>query len=48
MHLVGFYYENKIHILIITFFSYIFRGLLRHFQGEHFCRLKTIVTFVIT
>jgi len=38
---------NKIHVLIIAFFSYMFWRLLHHFQGEIVCILKkkrTIVT----
>ena len=36
---------NKIYVLIITFFSYMFRHLLRHLQGELLCKLKIIITF---
>jgi hypothetical protein len=36
--------HNKIRVLIITFFSYMFWSLLRHLQGERFYILKTIVT----
>jgi len=36
---------NKIHVLFITFFSYVFRYLLRHPLGELLCTLKTIITF---
>jgi hypothetical protein len=39
---------NKIHVLIITFFSYMFRGLLRNLQGQLFCTLKVLSHFVIT
>jgi hypothetical protein len=36
---------NKIHVLIITFFSYMFWRLLRHLQREVLRLLKTVVTF---
>jgi len=36
---------NKIHVLIITFFCYMFRRLLPHIKGELLCVLRTIITF---
>jgi len=36
---------NKIYVLIITFFPYMFRRLLCHLQGELVCTVITILTF---
>ena len=35
---------NKMHVLIISFFSYMFRRLLFHLQGEDLCTLTNIIT----
>jgi len=37
---------NKIHVLFSTL-SYMFRGLLRHLQGELYRTTVTTVTFII-
>ena len=35
---------NKKHVIIIAFYSYMFRRLLCHLQGEMLCTLTAIVT----
>jgi len=48
VHLAGFCYKNKIYVLIITFFSYIFGAYCVIFRENFFVYSKLLLQFVIT